>query len=55
LRRKKISFEFSEEVKAIKDMPAKFAQKEIPPKLGESEKKHEFQRDMVGKMRELGF
>jgi glutaryl-CoA dehydrogenase (non-decarboxylating) len=50
-----MSFEFSDEVRAIKDMAAKFAQKEILPTVAESEKKHEFQRDLVRKMGELGF
>jgi glutaryl-CoA dehydrogenase (non-decarboxylating) len=51
----KMSFEFSEEVKAIKDMAAKFAQKEILPGVAESERKHEFQAALVKKMGELGF
>jgi glutaryl-CoA dehydrogenase (non-decarboxylating) len=50
-----MSFKFSDEVKAIKDMAAKFVQKEILPTVAESEKKHEFQRDLVRKMGELGF
>ena len=50
-----MSFEFSDEVRAIKDMAAKFAQKEILPTVAQSEKKHEFQRDLVRKMGELGF
>jgi len=45
-----MSFEFSDEVRAIKDMAAKFAQKEILPTMAQSEKKHEFQRDLVRKM-----
>ena len=45
-----MSFKFSDEVKAIKDMAAKFVQKEILPTVAESEKKHEFQRDLVRKM-----
>jgi glutaryl-CoA dehydrogenase (non-decarboxylating) len=36
-------------------MAAKFVQKEILPTVAESEKKHEFQRDLVRKMGELGF
>ncbi|RPJ41736.1 MAG: acyl-CoA dehydrogenase family protein, partial [Deltaproteobacteria bacterium] len=50
-----MSFEFSEEVKAIRDMAAKFAKNEILPTVAESEKKHEFQHDLVRKMGELGF
>ncbi len=50
-----MSFKFSDEVKAIKDMAAKFVQKEILPTVAESEKQHEFQRDLVRKMGELGF
>lgn len=50
-----MSFKFSDEVKAIKDMAARFVQKEILPTVAESEKKHEFQRDLVRKMGELGF
>lgn len=50
-----MSFKFSDEVKAIKDMAAKFVQKEILPTVAESEKKHEFQRNLVRKMGELGF
>jgi glutaryl-CoA dehydrogenase (non-decarboxylating) len=54
-REENMSFKFSDEVKAIKDMAAKFVQKEILPTVAESEKKHEFQRDLVRKMGELGF
>ena len=50
-----MSFELSEEVKAIRDMAAKFAKNEILPKVAESEKNHEFQHDLVKKMGELGF
>jgi glutaryl-CoA dehydrogenase (non-decarboxylating) len=50
-----MSFKFSDEVKAIKEMAAKFVQKEIQPTVAESEKKHEFQRDLIRKMGELGF
>lgn len=50
-----MSFELSEEVRAIRDMAAKFAQKEILPRVAEDEKRHEFQRDLVRKMGELGF
>lgn len=50
-----MSFEFSDEVRAIKEMAGKFAQKEILPTVAQSEKKHEFQRGLVRKMGELGF
>ena len=50
-----MSFDLSEEVKAIRDMAAKFAKNEILPKVAESEKKHEFQHELVRRMGELGF
>lgn len=50
-----MDFEFSEDVVAIQDMARKFAQNEIKPTVAEAEEKHEFQKDIINKMGELGF
>jgi len=50
-----MDFEFSEEIRAIKDVARKFAQNEILPRVHEDEKNHTFQRDLVQQMGELGF
>ena len=50
-----MDFEFGEEIRAIQDMARKFAQNEILPRVGEDEKNHDFQKDIIQKMGELGF
>ena len=50
-----MNFEFSEDIVAIQDMAGKFAQNEIKPTVAEAEEKHEFQKDIINKMGELGF
>ena len=50
-----MDFEFSEEVKAIRDMASKFAKNEILPRVAEDEQNHNFQKDIIQKMGELGF
>ncbi len=50
-----MNFEFSEEVKAIRDMARKFAQNEILPRVAEDEENHTFQKDIINKMGALGF
>ena len=50
-----MNFEFNEDVVAIQDMARKFAQNEIKPTVAEAEEKHEFQKDIINKMGELGF
>jgi glutaryl-CoA dehydrogenase (non-decarboxylating) len=49
-----MGFELSEEIKAIRDMSSKFAQKEILHRVAQDEKNHQFQRDLVSRMGELG-
>ena len=50
-----MDFELNDEIRAVRDMAAKFAQNEILPRVAEDEKNHQFQRDLVDKMGELGF
>jgi glutaryl-CoA dehydrogenase (non-decarboxylating) len=50
-----MNFEFSEEIIAIRDMARKFAENEILPRVGKDEENHEFQKDIIHKMGELGF
>lgn len=50
-----VSFELSEGIQAVREAASKFAQKEILPRVAEDERKHEFQRDLIVKMGELGF
>ena len=50
-----MSFELNEEIQAVREAAFRFAQKEILPRVAEDEKKHQFQRDLVVKMGELGF
>lgn len=47
--------EYSEEIKAIKDMARKFAQAEILPRVREDERTHTFQKDIISNMGKLGF
>ena len=50
-----MNFELNEEIKAIREMASRFAQREILPRVAEDEKNHQFQRDLIHKMGELGF
>jgi len=50
-----VRFALSEEIQAVREAASKFAQKEILPRVAEDEKKHQFQRDLIVKMGELGF
>jgi len=50
-----VSFELSEEIQAVREAASRFAHREILPRVAEDEKKHQFQRDLVVKMGELGF
>jgi glutaryl-CoA dehydrogenase (non-decarboxylating) len=50
-----VSFELNEEIQAVREAASRFAQKEILPRVAEDEKKHQFQRDLIVKMGELGF
>lgn len=50
-----MDFEFTEEIKAIRDTARKFVQKEVLPRMAEDDKTHTFQKDLVRKMGELGF
>jgi glutaryl-CoA dehydrogenase (non-decarboxylating) len=50
-----VSFELSEEIQAVREAASRFARKEILPRVAEDEQKHQFQRDLVVKMGELGF
>jgi len=50
-----VSLELNEEIQAVREAASRFAQKEIFPRVAEDEKKHQFQRDLVVKMGELGF
>ena len=48
-------FEFTSEIKAIRDTARKFAQKEIMPRVAKDEESHTFQGDLVKQMGALGF
>ena len=50
-----MNLELSEEIQAVREAASRFAQREIFPRVAEDEKKHQFQRDLVFKMGELGF
>jgi len=50
-----MDYGFSEEIRAIQDMARKFLQKEILPRMGEDDRNHTFQKDLVKKMGGLGF
>ncbi len=50
-----MDFELPEEIRAIRDMARKFVKNEILPRMGEDDREHRFQRDLVKKMGELGF
>jgi len=50
-----MDFKFSEEIIAIRDMARRFAENEILPRVAKDEESHEFQRDIIHKMGELGF
>jgi len=50
-----MDFEFTEEIKAIQEMARRFARNEISPRIAEDEKNHNFQKDIIRKMGELGF
>jgi glutaryl-CoA dehydrogenase (non-decarboxylating) len=52
---REVNFELGEEVQAVRDMASRFAQKEVLPRIAEDEKNHQFQRDLLDKMGELGF
>lgn len=50
-----MDFDISEEHKALIDLAAKFAQKELAPGAAERDEKEEFSRELFNKMAELGF
>jgi glutaryl-CoA dehydrogenase (non-decarboxylating) len=50
-----MNFEFSQDIISLQDMARKFVQNEILPRVGEDERNHTFQKDIVNKMGELGF
>ncbi len=50
-----MNFELTEEQKMVQDMARKFAEQEILPNLEKEEENHEFVRERVRKMGELGF
>lgn len=50
-----MDFTFDPEILALKEMAAKFARKEIAPRVAEDELSHRFQKEIIHKMGELGF
>jgi hypothetical protein len=49
-----MDFELTDEQKSIREMVRDFAQKEISPRIKELEEKHEFPKDIINKLGELG-
>ena len=49
-----MNFELSEDQKMLKDMVREFVQKEIEPYAKTLEEKHEFPREILKKLAELG-
>jgi glutaryl-CoA dehydrogenase (non-decarboxylating) len=50
-----MNFELSEELIAVRDLARDFAEKEIAPTAAKDDKEHNFRKDLLKKMGELGF
>ena len=50
-----MDFELSEELIAVRDLARDFAEKEIAPTAAKDDKEHNFRKDLLRKMGELGF
>jgi hypothetical protein len=50
-----MDFELSEELIAVRDVAREFAEKEIAPTAAKDDKEHNFRKDLLLKMGELGF
>jgi glutaryl-CoA dehydrogenase (non-decarboxylating) len=50
-----MDFELSEELIAVRDLAREFAEKEITPTAARDDKEHNFRKDLLLKMGELGF
>ncbi|HEY7321061.1 MAG TPA: acyl-CoA dehydrogenase family protein, partial [Candidatus Binatia bacterium] len=50
-----MDFELSEELIAVRDLAREFAEKEIAPTAAQDDKQHNFRKDLLLKMGELGF
>ena len=50
-----MDFDLSEELLAARDLARDFAEKEIAPTAAKDDREHNFRRDLVAKMGELGF
>ena len=50
-----MDFELSEELTAVRDLAREFAEKEIAPTAAKDDKEHNFRKDLLLKMGELGF
>src|SRR5437870_13219457 len=50
-----MDFELSEELVAVRDLAREFAEKEIAPTAAKDDKEHNFRKDLLLKMGELGF
>jgi glutaryl-CoA dehydrogenase (non-decarboxylating) len=50
-----MDFELSEELTAVRDLARDFAEKEIAPSAAKDDKEHNFRKDLLKKMGELGF
>jgi glutaryl-CoA dehydrogenase (non-decarboxylating) len=50
-----MDFELSEELTAVRDLAREFAEKEIAPSAAKDDKEHNFRKDLLLKMGELGF
>ena len=50
-----MDFELSEELSAVRDLAREFAEKEIAPTAAKDDKEHNFRKDLLLKMGELGF
>ena len=50
-----MNFELSEELIAVRDLAREFAEKEIAPTAAKDDKEHNFRKDLLLKMGELGF
>ena len=50
-----MDFELSEELIAVRDLAREFAEKEIAPTAAKDDKEHNFRKDLLLKMGELGF
>jgi glutaryl-CoA dehydrogenase (non-decarboxylating) len=50
-----MDFELSDELTAVRDLAREFAEKEIAPTAAKDDKEHNFRKDLLLKMGELGF